>query len=310
MAAQQRLTLDDADPRVVAAREAEARLYAGYGLTPRSRYIVLPDLDIRVRITEFGSGPPILIVPGNTGDAFPLAPLMAGLAGYRVIAVNRPGGGLSEGMDHRTVEIRSFAVNTLTSVLDALGLDQVDVVAHSMGAHWGFWLAMDRPDRVRRLVTLGNPGNVMNGGAPWMLRLLTKPPFSALFGPLMIARKRADALKNLSKMGHDPAMLAALPAAFGDCYFAFQHLPHYLISALSLMQNAPRSITADELASVRQPVALLWGTKDSFAGIAVARAIAAALPDGALHPLEGAGHLPWLEYPEKSSEIILEFLGR
>jgi 2-hydroxy-6-oxonona-2,4-dienedioate hydrolase len=63
-----------------------------------------------VRISEFGEGPPIIIVPGNTGDAFPLASLVAGSAGRPVIAVNRPGGGLSEGIDHRTVDIRRFAV--------------------------------------------------------------------------------------------------------------------------------------------------------------------------------------------------------
>jgi pimeloyl-ACP methyl ester carboxylesterase len=79
---------------------------------------------------------------------------------------------------------------------------------------------------------------------------------------------------------------------------------------VSLLENAPGSIKAEALAKVAQPVALLWGTKDSFAGVNVGRSIADALPYGELHPLAGAGHLPWLEYPEKSGELILSFLAR
>ncbi len=213
-----KLTLETSDPLVIAARQAEERLYAAYGLNPRTRSIRLPRADIRVRMSEFGNGPPVLIVPGSTGDAFPLASLMAGLRDRRVIAVNRPGGGLSDGMDHWTVYMRRFAVDTLTTILDELNLDQVDMVAHSIGAHWSLWLAMDRPERVRRLVTLGNPGNVMNGGSPLRLRLLTKPPLNRLLAGLVTPPKQADALKPLKMMGHDPVMLANLPTAFNDCY--------------------------------------------------------------------------------------------
>lgn len=304
-----KLTLADDDPLVVSARDAEQRLYAAYGLDPRHHYFQLPGLGIRLRVSEFGSGPPILIVPGNTGDAFPLAPLMQALRGRRVIAVNRPGGGLSEGMDHRQVDIRRFAVDTLTTVLDAMKLDQVDVVAHSMGAHWSFWLSMDRPERVRRLVTLGNPGNVMKGGAPLVLRLAVKPPFSWVLGKLITAGGRKNALGSLKMMGHAEETLAKLPEAFGDSYFHFRRLPHYKISLMSLMQNAPAPLLAGDLAQVRQPVALLWGTKDTFAGPDVGQSIADALPDGRLHTLSGAGHLPWLEDPEQCARIIQEFLA-
>jgi pimeloyl-ACP methyl ester carboxylesterase len=308
------LTLNEADPLVMAAREAEARLYADYGLSAPEQYVVLPGQGIRVRIVEMGSaignGPPLVIVPGNTGDAFPLASLMQQLPGRRLIAINRPGGGLSEGMDHRNVDIRSFAVNTLTTILDALGLGQVDVLAHSMGAHWSFYLAMDRPERVRRLVTLGNPGNVMNGNAPLMLRLLAKPPLNRLLMKLVVPRKREKSLGVLRMMGHSATTVESQPLAFGDCYFHFRRLPHYALSSMSLLANLPPSLGAADLARVLQPVALLWGSKDTFAGLDVGRSVAQALPQGGLHALDGAGHLPWLEDPEVCGRLIREFLER
>jgi len=58
-----------------------------------------------LEVTEVGKGDPIVMVPGNTGDAFPLIPLIAELRGKRIIAINRHGGGLSEGMNHSKVDI-------------------------------------------------------------------------------------------------------------------------------------------------------------------------------------------------------------
>lgn len=92
--------IDQDDPRVIAARQAERRLYDYYELEPAHHPVALPRLGLRVRLTEVGSGPPVLVVPGNTGDGFPFAPLLAHLPGRRVIVLNRPGDGLSEGMDH------------------------------------------------------------------------------------------------------------------------------------------------------------------------------------------------------------------
>ena len=89
------LTLDDHDPRVMAAEAAEKEFYDFYGISYTTRHIMLPRHGIRVRITETGEG-----------DGFPFIPLLPHLPGRRVITVNRPGGGLSEGMDHTIRPLR------------------------------------------------------------------------------------------------------------------------------------------------------------------------------------------------------------
>lgn len=94
---------------------------------------MLPRHGIRVRVTETGEGDPVVIVPGNTGDGFPFIALLPYLLGRRVITINRPGGGLSEGMAHTRVDFHDFAVETLTTVFDALGLVRAPIIAHSMG---------------------------------------------------------------------------------------------------------------------------------------------------------------------------------
>jgi hypothetical protein len=83
------LTLDPHDPPVVAARKAEIDLFAYYGLEAKDHYIAVPGHALKIRISEMGSGDPVLIVPGNTGDVFPLAALLAEIKGRRI---NRPAG--------------------------------------------------------------------------------------------------------------------------------------------------------------------------------------------------------------------------
>ena len=195
------LTLDSTDGAVMAARDAEHKLFNHYGINTKDHYILLPGQGVRVRVSEFGAGPPLVVIPGNTGDAFVLASLLAQIKGRRIFAVNRPGGGLSEGIDHTTVNIRKFAIETLEVVLRSLNLINTDVVAHSMGAHWGLWLAIARPQFIRSLTLLGNPGNVMKGKPPLMLRIISKPPFNKLLFWVLGSSDKSKALRVLKNHG-------------------------------------------------------------------------------------------------------------
>lgn len=306
----QPLALIENDPKVIVARDAEKQLFDFYGLQATDHYVLLPDEGIRVRVSEFGTGEPLVIVPGNTGDVFPLASLLVQFKGRRIIAINRPGGGLSEGMDHNTVDIRRFAVKTIETVLNAFKLEKVDVVAHSMGAHWSLWLAMDRPEWVRSLTLLGNPGNVMKGKPPLLLRLIIKPPLNKIFFKLLMPADKSKALRSLKTMGHSSETLAAQPEALGNCYYYFRLLPHYLISFTSLMENMAPIIDEQQLKQVKQPTLFLLGTKDTFASGKIGENIAAAIPNCEFHTIAGAGHLPWMESPEECGSIIMGFLAK
>jgi len=304
------LTLSDDDPTVIAARKAEKDLFDFYHLQAKDHYITLTEQGIHVRVSVIGSGEPLVFVPGNTGDVFPLASLLAELKGRRIIAINRPGGGLSEGMDHTTVDIRKFAVKTLETILAAFKLKNVDVVSHSMGAHWSLWLAMDSPQSVRSLTLLGNPGNVMRGRPPLLLRLISKPPLNKLFLKLLTPSDKSKALNFLKSIGHTAQTLEKLPKALGDCYYYFRLLPHYDISFMSLMENAAPKIDAQQLNQVKQPVLFLLGDKDNFASIETGRKIANAILNCEFHAIAGAGHLPWLESPEECGRLINHFIEK
>jgi 2-hydroxy-6-oxonona-2,4-dienedioate hydrolase len=303
------------DPRVIAALNAEQQLFDFYGLKAKTHYIQLSGYDIRMRITEIGSGKPVLIVPGNTGDSFPLASLMAELKDRRLIVLNRPGGGLSEGLDHRRIDFRDLAVKTITTVLDAFALESIPLIGHSIGGQWCQWMAMDRPERVSALILLGVPGNIIGTGPPFALRLLSVPVLNRILFNLVSPKKPDPSLKALTFMGHSPEAIARLPEAMAECYYCFQKLPNYQISSLSLMSRGnvfgarPEDrIIAEQLKRIQQPVMLLWGTNDPFGSVEKGREIAGILPVSQFYSIKGGGHLPWLDEPAECGRLIREFL--
>ncbi|MET3808212.1 pimeloyl-ACP methyl ester carboxylesterase [Nakamurella sp. UYEF19] len=307
--------LDYHDRLVVAAELAERGLYEHYQLEPTHHMVALSRLDIQVRVTQIGSGPPVLIVPGNTGDGFPFAPLIPHLPGRRVIILNRPGGGLSEGMDHRSIGFRDLAGYTLSTVLDSLGLEQVPIIAHSMGGHWSQWFAMDYPQRVSALALLGVPGNVLTTQPPLTLRLASVRGLNRLVVPATIPRTVDKALSGMRVVGHSAQNLARLPAAMGECYFAFDRLPHYQMSTRTLMEVTNRlrgskpdvRITQAQLESIHTPATLLWGQNDPFGDVQTGRRIAELL-GGRFTELPGGGHLPWLDDAETAGGLVMELL--
>jgi pimeloyl-ACP methyl ester carboxylesterase len=69
-----------------------------------------------------------------------------------VIALDMRGFGSSDAPRRGYATFQRMA--DVLAVLDALGVTRTDIVGHDWGAWLGFRLAVDHPDRVRRLVSI------------------------------------------------------------------------------------------------------------------------------------------------------------
>ena len=218
-------------------------------------------------------------------------------------------------MDYHQVDFRAFTVETLAAVLDAFALDRVPIIAHSIGGHISLWLALDHPERVTRLALLGVPGNILRTSPPLALRLLAVPLLNRLLFRMITPKTPAQSLRSLTFMGHSLELVTGLPPAMAECYYHFQRLPHYRLTSLSMMEQGNRlwgsnpdiRITADELHRVRQPVLFLWGSSDPFGSLEVGREIASHIAAADFHPVDGGGHLPWLDQPTECARQIEAF---
>ena len=89
------------EPAISAARNAEREMWQHYGLAMVERFIEIHNPGLRVRMLECGnpSAEPLIFVQGGLGEACGWASLMAKLTDFRCITLDRPGGGLSDGVD-------------------------------------------------------------------------------------------------------------------------------------------------------------------------------------------------------------------
>ena len=86
--------------RTAALEAAERHLFDACAMQIVSRRVRLTDPPVAVRVLEAGDGPPLLLVHGSGMSASTWAPLLPHLAGYRLIAFDLPGFGLSDAFDY------------------------------------------------------------------------------------------------------------------------------------------------------------------------------------------------------------------
>ncbi len=293
------------DP-IAAFRASEERLHDAHGLSVKERELFLSRPKMRARVLESGTGPATLHVHGGGGFASSMVPLAAALPQRTHFLVDRPGFGLS---DYVAIgpSLRAHAVDFLVSVLDALALDTVDIIANSMGALWSLWLALDHPKRVKSLALVGAPALVGGGSAPVPMRLLGKPLLGALM--MWLESPSPKQVRTLwRRMGHDPDALA--PAIL-DATLTAQMLPAYgrawrelLGVALDLKGAASDVAFADEdLARLACPVTYVWGKLDPFGDAKFGEEVAKKTP-GARFSVAGVGHLPWLDDAKRVAEGV------
>lgn len=122
--------------------------------TVDDRFVEVDGLSIRY--VEAGSGLPLVLLHGaslgSSADVFlrNLAPFAE--AGFRPIAFDQPGFGLSDNPVDFSVAYRK---KSIMGFLDALGLDRAVLIGHSQAGNMAFANALDNPDRISHLVILG-----------------------------------------------------------------------------------------------------------------------------------------------------------
>lgn len=104
---------------------------------------------------EFGAGPPVLLVHGLGSSGADWAFQIPALAGrHRVIVPDLRGSGRRAGAPG-PYSIAGFA-DELWALADALGHETLDLVGFSLGGAVALEMALARPDRVARLVTINS----------------------------------------------------------------------------------------------------------------------------------------------------------
>jgi pimeloyl-ACP methyl ester carboxylesterase len=251
---------------------------------------------------EAGSpdAPAVVLLHGVGGNSMQWRFQFAGLSDrFHVVAWNAPGYMLSDGLKAEEPGCKDYA-DALADFLNALTLDRVNIVGNSFGSRVGQCFAIHYPARVIKLAMTGT------GAGPKALSEAVKattisarkaqiasggygfaPRVNALLGPNASA-ELVDLLRAVARATNPRGFIQGVNLGLSDGY------------------------SPDEVAAkVRVPVLMISGSEDRVNPINTnAAVVKMAMPRARLEIIEGIGHVPEAEAPEKVNALLRAFFAQ
>jgi pimeloyl-ACP methyl ester carboxylesterase len=290
-------------------REAERNLFAAVGADVEEFFLELAQTGLRVRVLSHGRGPAVVLLHGVSESAAIWAPLFTELRGFRLLAVDLPGHGLSDPVAFRRGQVREHARRLIEDILDALGLDEVPVIGHSLGGMFALWHAASGSGRICQVVAIGEPAVALPG-------VRVRMPLSLLtVRGLGVAVLRSPSPRRLYRallaQGQGSAEVAAAPDSLIEALRLSVRRPGNARTVASLMhaidrfrRPRPESVlTSAELAAITTPTIFILGSDDPYLSIERARPSIGQIHGARLYEMPG-GHAPWLADAQHAAELI------
>lgn len=215
--------------------------------------------------------------------------------GYRVVAIDLPGHGGTQGEPCATV---GDYADWLAETIAGLDVGPVHIAGHSLGSLIGLELAGRRPDLVATLMLLGTAAAMPVHPVLLEAAMNGEP----LAGQLMSGWAFASA----GKLGVHPS-----PGA------------NMVGGTQALLENSAPGVLANDLAAsgayegaldaaskVQAPVTVILGSNDRMTPLKAARPLLDALPDPEVVVIDGCGHMMTFERPDVVRVEMLKALKK
>jgi pimeloyl-ACP methyl ester carboxylesterase len=230
---------------------------------------------VRVHYYAGGSGSPVVLVHGLGGRSEDWANLMPQLVRdhHRVYALDLPGYGRSDWPPHAAYSIPQLSA-AVGAFLDNRHLAQTDLAGWSMGGWVAMRLALDQPQRIRRLVILDSAG--------------TRFAFTwdtALFEP--DTATKLTALDNLLM----PTAAPHVPGFIQRDIFRFVGKHGWVVRRNMESMLTGADLLDGKLGALKMPMLIVWGKQDHIIPVSAGAAIHDAVPQSEFVVVDGCGHL-------------------
>jgi pimeloyl-ACP methyl ester carboxylesterase len=252
----------------------------------------------------------VLLVHGASGNHADMmaalgAPLAA--AGFRIIAVDRPGHAWSWRRQQRGLSSPARQAALIRAALASRGVAQAIVVAHSWAGVLGLAMALEAPSFTRALVLLAPVSHPWPGGVSWYYTLAATPALGWLFRHFVVMPAGLLA----TRAGVRSVFAPDAPPAD---YVRSTKLPlvlrprHFLANAEDVVGlKSQVEALAPHYGEIRAPTAIVTGDRDGVVYTHIhSLGCVRDIPGAKLVTLQGVGHSPHHSAPERVVAAIVD----
>lgn len=268
----------------------------------------------RIFVTEAGEGTPVVLLhgggPGATGTSNYSRNIDALATTFRVIVPDMPGYGRSSKDIDQSDPFGDLAL-FVRGLLDELDIEWAHLVGNSYGGAAALRFAMDRPDKVGKLILMG-PGGIGT------TRALPTKGLNSLLGYYSGDGPSKDKLSEFIR-----EYLVYDASAIGDDLIELRYQasiqPDVVANPPLRRPSGPTALrtllrmdlTRDRrLASVEAPTLVIWGADDKVNRPAGGPVLAKTMPNCDLYVAARTGHWVQWERAELFNDLARNFLAR
>lgn len=253
--------------------------------------IVVIDNQI-VHYEVFGRGRPVLFLHGWLGSWrywFPTIEVVS--EHFRTYSFDFWGFGDSRRKNTQE-SIQNYS-NQVIRFLDALGIDRVMLVGHSMGGMVALKTAINHPERIMRVATVGAP--IDGDSLSWLLKLTDRAVFADAFARMPWLRRHV--FRFFLGETNDPSVVEMVADSVKS-------------SADSLRRSVSSMWRTDlrpELPRLRTPTLIVHGGRDDIVNPNQTK-LFDDVPAAEVVVMPSSRHFPFLDEAELFNDVLLRFL--
>jgi pimeloyl-ACP methyl ester carboxylesterase len=269
--------------------------------------IVTLNSGTRIFVQKTGpqDAPPMLLLHGYPSNGHLWRHCIPQLSeGHRLYIPDLPGYGRSDKPLDAPYDLDYFST-FIETLLNAMQVKRVILVAHDLGAMAALGFAADHPTRISRMIILDTlPYRDWPLQLKWLLRFI-QLPFVAdlcLWAPLFKLMLRYYLV-------YDPAVITDHVV---DLYRRPWIADRRSRKAYAAVVKAPPekiTLPLERLRSIATPTLILWARRDRVLPASIARRLQADLRQAELQMLEGCGHFLQEEKGQQIAARMLAFLS-
>jgi pimeloyl-ACP methyl ester carboxylesterase len=248
-----------------------------------------------VHYEVYGRGRPVILLHGWLGSWGLWQETMAYLGRfYRTYALDFWGFGES-GTKRSTYQVQDF-VGMVDQFMEQLGISEAPLVGHSMGGTVSLSVAIQYPQRVRKVVVIGSP--IVGSSLSTLLKLFGRRWIASLVHHNLWALKLSYHLL-APFYSRDP-----LWADMMDRDVSRTNLESFLISIASLRKTDLRP----SLHQIKMPAMGMFGHRDIVVNPNQWKPMLEGIPHARIERFPNAGHFIMLDEPQTFQETLRSFL--